>query len=86
MQIMSLTASDLQEIRVIITEAIKPLEGEIRALRNDIKEIYVMIAQLQGRVISDKKFEKLSLEDKLLTVNSELLAAAKQAGITLPRL
>jgi uncharacterized protein (UPF0335 family) len=64
---MSSTQGDSQEIRSIVQSVvqpnveplIEPLSNEIKALRNDIKEIYGMIA--------------------------ELLAAAKQAGITLPR-
>ncbi len=86
---MSLTQSDLQEIRSIVQGVIephiKPLAGEIKALRNDIKEIYDMISEIQSAPITDKAFKKRSLEEKLLTLNTELLAAAKQAGITLPR-
>ncbi len=99
---MSLTQGDLQEIRSIVESVvdpivrsavqstveplIEPLAGEIKALRNDIKEIYEMIAELQSATITDKGFKKRSLEEKLLTLNAELLAAAKQAGITLPRI
>jgi len=90
---MSLTSSDLLEIRNIIesaitkqtNEAIMPIQGELEALRNDIKDIYEMITRLQSCYIPDEQFHKLSLEEKLLKLNSELLAAAKQAGITLPR-
>lgn len=86
---MSLTANDLQEIRTIVRDEvsrqIEPLNGEIQALRNDIKEIYRMPAELQSITITDKVFEKLSLEKKLLTLNAKLVAAAKQAGVTLPR-
>ena len=59
--------------------------GELTALREDIKEIYTMITELQSGTITDSKFSKKSLEDKLLTLNTELLAAAKQAGVILPR-
>lgn len=82
---MSLTQSDLQEIRSIVQSAIEPLANEIKALRNDIKEIYGMIAALQKSTITDKEFGRRTLEEKLLTLNAELLAAAKQAGVTLPR-
>jgi chromosome segregation ATPase len=89
---MSLTSSDLLEIRNIIesaltkqtNEAIMPIQGELEALRNDIKDIYEMIAELQSN-LPGERFQKLSLEEKLLKLNSELLAAAKQAGVTLPR-
>ncbi len=82
---MSLTSSDLQEIRNIIKEEIQPVQGELHALRNDIKEIYDMIAQIQSEPIITKEFDKLSIEKKILTLNSKLVSAAKQAGITLPR-
>jgi ABC-type phosphate transport system auxiliary subunit len=90
---MSLTANDLSEIRNIVQSAlagqtddeIKPIMGELRALRNDVKEIYDTIFELQHSSITDKRFQKLSLKKKLLTINAELLSAAKQAGITLPR-
>ena len=65
---MSLTATDLQEIRNIIKSAldqqtdedIKPLRNEIQALRNDIKEIYDMLAELQ-KGSTDNQFEKMTL-------------------------
>lgn len=89
---MSLTASDLSEIRNIVESAltqqthgaILPIQNEIAALRNDIKEIYDMIADLQKSPASSS-FNKLSLEQKILELNSNLISAAKQAGITLPR-
>jgi len=82
---MSLTAEDLQQIEAIFDRKLAPVMGELEALRNDIKEIYAMIAELQSGVITDKTFQKLTVEQKLLRLNAELLAAAKQAGITLPR-
>ncbi len=82
---MSLSQEDLQAIRTIVEETVNPLRGDIEALNNDIKEIYVMISDLQKKALSANQFQKLSLEEKLLKLNSELLAAAKQAGITLPR-
>lgn len=90
---MSLTSNDLSEISNIIESAltkqsndsIKPIQGEIEALSNDIKEIYDMISGLQHNSITDKGFEKLPIEKKILTLNAELLIAAKQLGIELPR-
>lgn len=90
---MSLSASDTQDIRSIIEsalekqtqEVIKPILNEIQALRNDIKEIYDRFSELQPIEISNKEFDKLTLEKKLLIINSQLLKAAKQAGIQLPR-
>ncbi len=51
MLIMSLTTNDLEEIRNIVVsalnkqnvEAIKPLQEELIAIRNDIKDMYFMI-------------------------------------------
>jgi Skp family chaperone for outer membrane proteins len=90
---MSLTTDDLNEIRNVIesaltrqsSEIIKPIQNELQALRSDIKEIYDMLAGLENKVTPETQFNKLSLEEKLLKLNSELLAAAKQAGISLPR-
>ncbi len=48
--IMSLTANDLVEIKNILRSAIsaelKPIRNELEIIRNDIKEIYFMIADL----------------------------------------
>jgi len=94
---MSLTSDDLQAIREIIKtelaitvreavkEELRPISGELEALRNDIKEIYETLSGLEGKMAPDEQFSKLPLEQKLLKLNSELLAAAKQAGISLPR-
>ena len=81
---MSLTTSDLQEIRNIVEQVVMPLNSEIQALRNDIKDIYDMITEIEKNT-TDNKFDKLSLERKILSLNSKLIIAAKQAGITLPR-
>lgn len=82
---MSLTQEDLQQIEAIFDRKLNPIVGELKALREDIKEIYGMISELQSGVTTDSEFSKKSLEEKLLTLNAELLAAAKQAGVALPR-
>lgn len=94
---MNLTSDDLQAIREVIKtelsvvvrdavrEELQPISGELAALRNDVKEIYGMLSDLEDKVVTDEQFGKLSLEQKLLKLNSELLTAAKQAGISLPR-
>lgn len=82
---MSLTREDLQQIEAIFDRKLDAVLGELTALREDIKEIYDMIKDLQTSAITDNEFSKKSLEQKLLTLNAELLAAAKQAGIALPR-
>lgn len=90
---MSLTSNDLNEVRNIIEsalakqndEAINPIQGEVEALRNDIKDIYEMLAEIQNSSTPDVTFQKMSIEQKLFKLNTELLAAAKQIGISLPR-
>ena len=70
MLIMSLTTNDLEEIRNIVVsalnkqnvEAIKPLQEELIAIRNDIKDMYFMIQDIQHSTITDKDFKKLNLE------------------------
>ena len=86
---MSLSATDLSEIRSIFKEELRqelePIKGDLEALSNDVKEMYAMIADLQRSTISDPRFKKLTIEKKLLALNAELLEAARQVGITLPR-
>jgi hypothetical protein len=72
-------------VRGTVQEELHPIHGGLEALRNDIKEVYDMISEIQDKLTLDKQFQNLSLEQKLLKLNSELLAAAKQAGISLPR-
>ena len=65
--------------------SLQSLEGKVAALEADVRELYVLQAQMAAASITDKKFSKLSLEKKLLKLNAELLSAAHEAGITLPR-
>ena len=80
---MSLTYTDLQEIRKIVEETVHPIKGELEALRSDIKEIYGMLADLQ-KSPNGESFQKLNLEKKILKLHSEIVEAAKQAGVILP--
>ena len=82
---MSLTQDDLLQIEAIFDKKLDPLFGKLEALENDIKEIYEMLSELQKATTVDRDFRKLSLEEKLLRVNAELIATAQQAGIQLPR-
>lgn len=70
-----------QDIRSV-NKTLDSLDGRIQALEADIREIYLMLAR---RDAGDPTFSKLTLEKKLLQLNTNLLATAKQAGITLPR-
>ena len=78
---MSLSYDDLQAIRKIVEETVNPLRDDIEALSNDI---YRMISELQKNSGGDEPFQKLSIEQKILRLHTELVKAAKQAGVTLP--
>ena len=81
---MSLSYDDLQAIRTVVEETISPVRGDIKALSNDIKEIYQMLADIQKEVDITTPFKQTKLEDKILHLHAELVDAAKQANITLP--
>ncbi len=98
---MSLTEEDLQQLRLAIREEatsvidvklreyVAPLSGEIQALRNDIKEIYDMLADINKRTgnkpVLDSAFSDLSDKEQLLRLNDILLSTAKRLHIELPR-
>lgn len=48
---MSLDSSDLQAIRKIVREELEPIEGEVAALGNDVKEIYRILADNNLQII-----------------------------------
>lgn len=81
---MSLSNEDLQSIRQIVEETISPVKGELEALGNDIKEIYTMITYIQKNPSSKISLQKLNLEEMILNLHSDLIEAARQAGVTLP--
>ena len=81
---MNLSYEDLQAIRTIVEETVSPIKGDIEALSNDIKEIYGMLADFHKEDNRKSNFQKSSLEGKILRLHSELIEAAKQAGVTLP--
>lgn len=86
---MSLTNEDFARIEAILDRKLEPVLGELQALRNDIKDIYVMIANLEKKIgqksILDPAFLELPDEEQLLRLNATLLAMAKRLGVTLPR-
>lgn len=73
--------SDMRQVKGSLIS----LEDKVITLEADIKEIYLMLADLQKAQLPDKQFKKINLEQKLLKINAELLATAKEAGISLPR-
>ena len=93
---MSLTQSDLGQIRTLVREEVGSiiteridlrfdrLEGHIEALENDTKEIYNMLSELQKLTRPVAHFEKHQLEQKILTSYRDILAIAKKAGVDLP--
>lgn len=90
---MSLTNEDLAQIRDIVGDVfdrkIQPVLGELEALRNDIKEVYTMLAGLNKRIdqksILDPGFAELSDKEQLLRLNDILLSTARRLDIELPR-
>ncbi len=81
---MSLSYDDLQAIRKIVEETVSPIQGNLEALSNDIKEIYEMISEPQKEAKNTDSSQNSSIEEKLLRLHAELVEAAKQAGVTLP--
>lgn len=73
--------SDMRQVK----SSLVSLEDKVTTLEADIKEIYLMLADLQNTQLPNRSFKKLTLEQKLLKINTELLATAKEAGISLPR-
>lgn len=51
----------------------------------DIKETYEAIYGEPNRVFMSAGFARMSLKEKLLVINEELLKMAKEAGVVLPR-
>lgn len=90
---MSLANEDLVQIRDIVEDVfdrkIEPVLGDIQALRNDIKEMYDMLADLNKRIseksILDPAFVELSEKEQLLRLNDILISTAKRLGVELPR-
>lgn len=72
---------DMRDVKLNLEE----LNGRVTALEADIKELYLIQVKHAQQTPSEKKFAKLSLEKKLLKINTELLITAREAGITLPR-
>ncbi len=90
---MSLTNEDLAQIRDIVSDVferkIDPVLGELEALRNDVKEIYTMLADLNKRIdqksILDPSFSSLPDKEQLLRLNEVLVSTAQRMGVELPR-
>jgi hypothetical protein len=62
------------------------LEDKVTALHDEVKELRGMLAKLQNAEPQDRQPLKQSLEEKISKAYTDLLLAAKEAGVTLPRL
>lgn len=80
-----------EDVRVLkedmrqVKSTLYDLDGRAEALENDIRELYKLQTGHDNIALTDKKFSKLPLEEKILVFNTELLKMAEQAGVTLPR-
>jgi chromosome segregation ATPase len=71
--------SDVREAK----DSLDRLDGRVEALQADVKELYAMIKQ-QKPTYTDKYFDKLSIEQKILQTYTNLKTIAIEAGVTLP--
>ena len=73
--------SDMREAKSILHS----LDDRVQLLEVDVKEIYHMIADLQKQKAATTGFAKLPLEKKILKAYADIVAMAKEAGVSLPR-
>lgn len=73
--------SDMREVKSILHS----LDDRVQLLEVDVKEIYHMIADLQKQNATTTGFAKLPLEKKILKAYADIVAMAKEAGVSLPR-
>jgi len=61
------------------------IEGRLDALEDDIKELYLMVSNVQKNSLAGtKKFADLSAEQKLLAMHQEICKLATDMGVQLP--
>ena len=80
--------NDLKEIydRLISLETrMTSMEGIMTNMEGRMTNMEGRMTRLESKIMPEKEFEKLTVKQKLLRLNSELLIAAKQAGVSLPR-
>ncbi|MFZ1324240.1 MAG: hypothetical protein WAQ57_03735 [Candidatus Saccharimonadales bacterium] len=94
---MNLATADYQQIRTLIREELESvinvridprfdtLEGKLKALENDVKDIYSMLSELQTSTRKLAHYEKYDLEQKIVSSYMEILTLAKEAGVKLPQ-
>jgi chromosome segregation ATPase len=80
--------SELTDIKHRLTNletSFNKFDGRLRAVENDVKEIYKMLASKPISSFSTKAYSKLSNSDKLLEIHKEVRHLASLEGITLPQ-
>ena len=73
--------SDMREVKATLHS----LDDRVQLLEADVKEIDHMIADLQKQNTTTAGFAKLPLEKKILKAYADIVAMAKEAGVSLPR-
>lgn len=71
--------ADMREVK----NRLGRLEGRVEAVEADIKELYAMVSA-QKSSYSDRKFTKLSFEQKVIQMYEDVKLLAREAGVTLP--
>lgn len=71
---------DVREIKVSLNR----LDGRLEAVEADVKELYRMVRAQSKQPGSDKRFAKLSVEQKILQTYEDVKLLAREAGVTLP--
>lgn len=76
--------SSLKSEMIEVKRSLHNLVGKAEGLENDVREIYTMLAELQKDNRANKRFSRMSLEEKLLQTHTDLVQLAKEAGVSLP--
>lgn len=63
-----------------VNQRLESIDGRLEAVENDVKDMYKMLAELQR---GGKELSALPLEKKIRFAHAQILAIAKEAGITL---
>ncbi len=84
----SLTSQDLLQIRQVVEAVIdhnlEPIVGVLEALRNDTKDIYDMLAEInKNSVHVGASFQKLSVKEQIFQLNATLIDLEKKSIVLL---
>lgn len=75
---------NLQQDMRDVKGSLKSLDGRVEALESDVKELYAMVAASAKNSNTDKKFARLSVEQKVLKMYEDVKLLAHETGVTLP--